>query len=196
MMFKKVFEEGKHFVRRHFGKKEQHVTVVIKDEVTETLQDAVDEEIDAYAKAQEEKTRLEEIEKQKILDHIASYADRIKDMLLIANTLYKNDISVSRFEASRKKHTFGFIFDKDDDYPICYFAIGVLEQVYDCWRLASNIDYNPDNPIRYPKHHGDVIIDEKGIALKFDTIWDCESWTKDFEEFEERFYNYVDNEIQ
>lgn len=59
MMFKKVFEEGKHFVRRHFGKKEEHVTVVIKDEVTETLQDAVDEEVDAYVKAQEEKTRLD-----------------------------------------------------------------------------------------------------------------------------------------
>lgn len=159
-----------------------------------TTQERLNKIIALVAK-KEEKTRLEEIEKQKILDHIASYADRIKDMLLIANTLYKNDISVSRFEATRKEHKFGFIRYEDDEYPNCYCAIGVLEQVYDYWRLASNIDFNPDNPIRYPKHHGDVIIDEKGIALKFDTIWDCESWTKDFEEFEEKFYNYVDNEI-
>jgi hypothetical protein len=159
-----------------------------------TTQDRLNK-ITALVAEKEEKTRLEEMEKQKILDHIASYADRIKDMLLIANNLYKNNISVIRFEASRKKHTFGFILDENDEYPICYFAIGVLEQVYDYWRLMANIDYNPDNPIRYPKHHRDVIINEKGIAEKFDTIWDCESWTKDFEEFEKKFYNYVDNEI-
>jgi hypothetical protein len=149
--------------------------------------------ITALVAEKEEKVRLEGMKKQKILDHIASYADRIKDMLLIANTLYKNDISVSRFVATRKEHKFGFILNEDVGDTYC--AIGVLEQVYGLWRLASNIDYNPDKPIRYPKHHGDVIINEKGIAEKFDTIWDCESWSKDFEEFEERFYNYVDNEI-
>ena len=79
-----------------------------------TTQDRLNK-ISALVAERKEKTRLEEMEKQKILDHIASYADRIKDMLLIANTLYKNDISVRRFEASRKKHTFGFIFDKDDE---------------------------------------------------------------------------------
>lgn len=141
-----------------------------------------------------------EMEKQKILDHIASYADRIKDMLLIANTLYKNDISVSRFVAkfvaSRNNHILGFIYNKDSEdseYPYC--AIGVLDQGYDrydCWKRMFLYADKQDN---YPISHGDVIINEKGIAEKFDTIWDCEGWTKDFEEFEEKFYNYVDNEI-
>ena len=151
--------------------------------------------ITALAAERKEKTRLAEMENQKILDHIASYADRIKDMLLIANTLYKNDISVSSFVASRKEHKFGFILNEDVGHTYSFCAIGVLEQKYDLWRLKSHIDYNPDKPIRYPKKHGDVIINEKGIAEKFDAIWDCESWTKDFEEFEEKFYHYVDNEI-
>ncbi len=133
------------------------------------------------------------MEKQKILDHIASYANRIKDMLLIANTLYKNDIdiSVSRFVASREKHTLGFIYNKDSEYPYC--AIGVLDQgydEYDCWKRMMLYADKQDN---YPISHGDVIINEKGIAEKFDTIWDCEGWTKDFEEFEKKFYHYVDN---
>jgi hypothetical protein len=138
-----------------------------------------------------------EMEKQKILDHIASYADRIKDMLLIANTLYKNDISVSRFVAkfvaSRENHILGFIYNKDSEYPYC--AIGVLNQgydSYDCWKLMMLYANKQDN---YPISHGDIIINEKGIAEKFDTIWDCEGWTKDFEEFEKKFYHYVDNEI-
>ena len=63
------------------------------------------------------------------LDHIASYANRIKDMLLIANTLYKNDISVSRFVASREKHTLGFIYNKDSEYPYCGIHIVLSE----CW---------------------------------------------------------------
>lgn len=157
-----------------------------------TTQDRLNK-ITALIAEREEKTRLEEMEKQKILDHIASYADRIKDMLLIANTLYKNDISVRHFVATKERNTFGFIRTTDSEHPYC--AVGVLEQEYDIWRLAAHIDFDPDNPIRYPRHHGDVIINEKGIAEKFDDIWDCESWTRDFEEFEEMFYNYVDNEI-
>jgi hypothetical protein len=41
----------------------------------------------------------------------------------------------------------------------------------------------------------DFLVNSDGEVVEYAHIYTCESWTKKFEEFEEAFYNYVDNEI-
>jgi hypothetical protein len=119
-------------------------------------------------------------EKQALIDLIASYAERIKALIEVGSALVKNKMPLGKqscFESNGLDHRFGFMTE------------GSLILSPDKWKI-----------IGIGREGGgwagnDFLVNSDGEVVEYAHIYTCESWIKKFEEFEEAFYNYVDNEI-
>ena len=119
-------------------------------------------------------------EKQALINLIASYADRIRAIIEVGSALVRNKMPLGdsdRFQSSGLDHRFGFMVE----------GSRILSP--DKWRI-----------IGIGREGGgwagnDFLVNFEGEVIEYADIYTCESWTKKFEEFEEAFYNYVDNEI-
>ena len=122
----------------------------------------------------------EQNKKQALIDHIATYADRIKAIIEVGSKLVESKLPLGKqncFQSSGWDHRFGFM-------------------------VEGSLILNPDNwkIIGIGREGGgwagnDFLVNVDGEVVEYENIFTCESWTKHFEEFEEAFYNYVDNEI-
>ena len=120
------------------------------------------------------------IEKPSFADHIATYADRIRTIIEVGSALVRNKMPLGKndcFQSSDWDHRFGFIVTGNRLFNPNNWRIVGIGRVGGGW--AGN----------------DFFINFKGEVIEYDGLCTCESWTKEFEKFEEAFYNYVDNEI-
>ena len=130
--------------------------------------------------AKNAKEIAEQNEKQALIAHIATYADRIKAIIEVGSKLVENKMPLGkndRFESNGWDHRFGFM-------------------------VEGSLILNPDNwkIIGIGREGGgwagnDFLVNSDGEVVEYSQIYNCESWTEEFEAFEEAFYNYVDNEI-
>lgn len=119
-------------------------------------------------------------EKQALIDHIATYAERIKAIIEVGSKLVENKMPLGeydRFQSSGISHRFGFMVDGHRLFtPDRWKIIGIGSEGGG-WAGS------------------DLTVNENGEVVSYSSRYNCESWTEDFEAFEEEFYNYVDNEI-
>jgi hypothetical protein len=119
-------------------------------------------------------------EKQALIDLIATYADRIKAIIEVGSKLVENKMPLGKkncFQSNGLDHRFGFMVE------------GSLILNPDAWKI-----------IGIGREGGgwagnDFLVNSDGEVIEYSQIYNCESWIEKFEEFEEAFYNYVDNEI-
>jgi hypothetical protein len=119
-------------------------------------------------------------EKQALIAHIATYADRIRAIIEVGSALVRNEMPLGEsdcFQARGLDHRFGFMVEGNRIIsPDKWKIIGI-------GRKGSGWADN------------DFLVNFEGEVIEYDDIYTCESWTKVFEQFEKDFYNYVDNEI-
>lgn len=127
---------------------------------------------------------LEEIakqnEKQALIDLIATYADRIKAIIEVGSKLVENKMPLGEkncFQSNGLDHRFGFMVE------------GSLILNPDAWKIIGIGSEGGG------WSGSDLNVNENGEVVSYSGRYNCESWTAEFEEFEEAFYNYVDNEI-
>lgn len=119
-------------------------------------------------------------EKQALIDHIATYAERIKAIIEVGSKLVENKMPLGKkncFQSNGLDHRFGFMVE------------GSLILNPDAWKI-----------IGIGREGGgwagnDFLVNSDGEVIEYSQIYNCESWTEKFEQFEKDFYNYVDNEI-
>jgi hypothetical protein len=119
-------------------------------------------------------------EKQALIDLIATYADRIKAIIEVGSKLVENKMPLGKkncFQSNGLDHRFGFMVE------------GSLILNPDAWKI-----------IGIGREGGgwagnDFLVNSAGEVIEYSHIYNCESWTEKFEQFEKDFYNYVDNEI-
>lgn len=119
-------------------------------------------------------------EKQALIAHIATYADRIRAIIEVGSALVRNKMPLGendRFQSSGQDHRFGFMVKRNRILSPDKWRIVGIGREGGGW--AGN----------------DFLVNFEGEVIEYAHIYTCESWTKKFEEFEEAFYNYVDNEI-
>ena len=122
----------------------------------------------------------EQNEKQALIDLIATYADRIKAIIEVGSKLVENKMPLGKkncFQSNGWDHRFGFMVE------------GSLILNPDAWKI-----------IGIGREGGgwagnDFLVNSDGEVIEYSQIYNCESWTEKFEQFEKDFYNYVDNEI-
>ena len=118
-------------------------------------------------------------EKQAIIDHIATYAERIRAIIQVGSALIRNKMPLGKndcFQSNGLKHRFGFMVTGDRHLTNKWEIVGIgLEG----GRWTGN----------------NFLVNFEGEVIEYEDIYTCESWTEEFEKFEEAFYNYVDNEI-
>ena len=119
-------------------------------------------------------------EKQALIDLIATYADRIKAIIEVGSKLVENKMPLGKqncFQSNGLDHRFGFMVEGSRILnPDAWKIIGIGREGGG-W--AGN----------------DFLVNSDGEVIEYSQIYNCESWTAEFEKFEEGFYNYVDNEI-
>ena len=122
----------------------------------------------------------EQNEKQALIDLIATYADRIKAIIEVGSKLVENKMPLGKqncFQSNGLDHRFGFMVEGSRILnPDAWKIIGIGREGGG-W--AGN----------------DFLVNSDGEVIEYSQIYNCESWTAEFEKFEEGFYNYVDNEI-
>ena len=122
----------------------------------------------------------EQNEKQALIDLIATYADRIKAIIEVGSKLVENKMPLGKqncFQSNGLDHRFGFMVEGSRILnPDAWKIIGIGSEGGG-W---SGSDLN---------------VNENGEVVSYSGRYNCESWTAEFEKFEEGFYNYVDNEI-
>ena len=119
-------------------------------------------------------------EKQALIAHIATYAERIKAIIEVGSKLVENKMPLGKqncFQSNGLDHRFGFMVE------------GSLILNPDAWKI-----------IGIGSEGGgwcgsDLNVNENGEVVSYSGRYNCKSWTEKFEAFEEAFYNYVDNEI-
>ena len=119
-------------------------------------------------------------EKQALIDLIATYADRIKAIIEVGSKLVENKMPLGKqscFESGFINHQFGFVTE----------GSRILSP--DIWKIIGI------GSVGGGYCGNDLIANENGEVVSYSGRYNCESWTKDFEQFEKDFYNYVDNEI-
>ena len=130
--------------------------------------------------AKNAKKIAEQNEKQALIAHIATYADRIKAIIEVGSALVKSKLPLGKHNCLQSDgwdHRFGFMVEgslilNPDDWKI----IGIGREGGG-W--AGN----------------DFLVNSDGEVVEYAHIFTCESWTEKFEQFEKNFYNYIDNEI-
>ena len=121
-----------------------------------------------------------EVKKQALIDHIATYADRIKAIIEVGSALVRNKMPLGendRFQSNGWDHRFGFMVDGSRLFSPSQWKIVGIGREGGGW--AGN----------------NFTVNFEGEVVEYENIYTCEEWTRDFEAFEEAFYNYVDNEI-
>lgn len=112
--------------------------------------------------------------KQTYTEHINSYKERIKNILIVGNALINSDIEIScNFQPNSKE--LGFIIENNLWGKNRVVGLGYYGQNLETLLLVNEkgeVTYSP-NMIRYSRY----------------------KWTKDFEKFEKKLYEYIDNEI-
>ena len=119
-------------------------------------------------------------EKQAIIDHIATYADRIKAIIEVGSKLVENKMPLGKkncFQSNGLDHRFGFMVE------------GSLILNPDAWKIIGIGSEGGG------WSGNDLTVNENGEVVSYSGRYNCESWTEAFDKFEEGFYNYVDNEI-
>ena len=119
-------------------------------------------------------------EKQALIAHIATYAERIKAVIEVGSKLVENKMPLGendRFQSNGWDHRFGFMVEGSRLFSPSQWKIIGIGSEGGGW---SGSDLN---------------VNENGEIVSYSGRYNCESWTAEFEEFEEAFYNYVDNEI-
>jgi hypothetical protein len=119
-------------------------------------------------------------EKQALIDHIATYAERIKAIIEVGSALVRNKMPLGEkdcFQSSGWDHRFGFIVTGDRRLNPNNWRIVGIGREGGGW--AGN----------------NFVVNFMAEVIEYEDIYTCESWTEEFEKFEEAFYNYVDNEI-
>lgn len=119
-------------------------------------------------------------EKQALIDHIATYADRIKAIIEVGSALVRNKMPLGEkdcFESNGWDHRFGFMVE------------GSRLVNPDKWRIVGigreGGGWSGNN----------FTVNFEGEVVEYENIYTCESWTEKFEQFEKNFYDYVDNKI-
>ena len=118
--------------------------------------------------------------KQALIDHIATYADRIKAIIEVGSALVRNKMPLGendRFQSNGWDHRFGFMVDGSRLFSPDKWKIVGIGREGGGW--AGN----------------NFTVIFTGEVVEYENIYTCEEWTRDFEAFEEAFYNYVDNKI-
>ena len=118
--------------------------------------------------------------KQALIDHIATYADRIKAIIEVGSALVRNKMPLGendRFQSNGWDHRFGFMVDGSRLFSPDRWKIVGIGREGGGW--AGN----------------NFTVIFTGEVVEYENIYTCEEWTRDFEAFEEAFYNYVDNKI-
>ena len=122
----------------------------------------------------------EQNEKQALIDLIATYADRIKAIIEVGSKLVENKMPLGKqncFQSNGWDHRFGFVVE------------GSLILNPDKWKIIGIGSEGGG------WSGNDLIVNENGEVVSYSGRYNCESWTAEFDKFEEGFYNYVDNEI-
>ena len=125
------------------------------------------------------------IEEPSFSDHVATYAERIRAIIEVGSALVRNKMPLGkhdRFQSNNWDNRFGFMVTGDRLHNPNNWRIVGIGRVGGGW--VGN-DFIFDN----------LLVSFEGEVIEYDGIYTCESWTKDFEQFEKDFYNYVDNEI-
>lgn len=130
--------------------------------------------------AKNAKEIAEQNEKQALIDLIATYAERIKAIIEVGSALVENKMPLGEnncFQSNGLDHRFGFMVE----------GCRILNP--DKWKI-----------IGIGREGGgwagnDFLVNSDGEVVEYAHIYTCESWREKFEQFEEAFYNYVDNEI-
>ena len=118
--------------------------------------------------------------KQALIDHIATYTDRIKAIIEVGSKLVENKMPLGkndRFQSNGWDHRFGFMVDGSRLFSPSQWKIVGIGREGGGW--AGN----------------NFTVNFEGEVVEYENIYTCERWTEDFEAFEEAFYNYIDNEI-
>ena len=118
--------------------------------------------------------------KQALIAHIATYAERIRAIIEVGSALVRNKMPLGKgdcFQSSHISHRFGFIVEGDRLLNPNNWRIVGIGRVGGGWAGK------------------DFVVNFEGEVIEYADIYTCESWTEEFEKFEEAFYNYVDNEI-
>ena len=124
-------------------------------------------------------------EEPSFADHVATYAERIRAIIEVGSALVRNKMPLGKhdcFQTNTWDHRFGFMVTGDRLFNPNNWRIVGIGRVGGGW--VGN-DFIFDN----------LLVSFEGEVIEYDGIYTCESWTKDFEQFEKDFYNYVDNEI-
>ena len=129
--------------------------------------------------AKNAKEIAEQNEKQALIAHIATYADRIKAIIEVGSKLVESKLPLGKqncLQSNGWDHRFGFMVEGCHLHPETWKIIGIGREGGG-W--AGN----------------DFLVNSNGEVVEYEHIYTCESWTEEFEKFEKAFYNYVDNEI-
>lgn len=118
--------------------------------------------------------------KQALIDHIATYADRIKAIIEVGSALVRNKMPLGEkdcFQSNGWDHRFGFMVEGSRLFNPDKWRIVGIGREGGGWS-GNNFTVNFE-----------------GEVVEYENIYTCESWTEIFEEFEKDFYDYVDNKI-
>jgi hypothetical protein len=130
--------------------------------------------------AEKAKEIAKQNEKQALIDHIATYAERIKAIIEVGSKLVENKMPLGKqncFQSNGWDHRFGFVVE------------GSLILNPDAWKIIGIGSEGGG------WSGNDLTVNENGEVVSYSGRYNCESWTEEFEKLEEGFYNYVDNEI-
>jgi hypothetical protein len=130
--------------------------------------------------AKNAKEIAEQNEKQALIAHIATYADRIKAIIEVGSKLVESKLPLGKqscFESDGWNHRFGFVTEGSRILSPDNWKIIGIGREGGGW--AGN----------------DFLVNSDGEVVEYSQIYNCESWTEKFEQFEKDFYDYVDNEI-
>lgn len=130
--------------------------------------------------AKNAKEIAEQNEKQALINLIASYAERIRAIIEVGSKLVESKLPLGKqncLQSGFINHQFGFMVE------------GSLILNPDAWKI-----------IGIGRKGGgwagnDFLVNSDGEVIEYSQIYNCESWTEKFEQFEKDFYDYVDNEI-
>ena len=125
-------------------------------------------------------------DQQALCEHITTYyADRIDDLIKIANALVQNGFSLGEDECfvSRKNNNiFGYISKNINYYFQGWDIIGI--------GIKGDASTNGDSD---SDAKGDFVVNKYGEIVSYEDYFNIMSWTTEFEEFEKKVFSYVDS---
>lgn len=124
-------------------------------------------------KNEETKTNESNTSKRIYINYISTYRERIEELITVGNALIDKGFNIDRFNATLLD--LGFIVDELSNE-----------------KNILGIGYcNKENYITH------LLVNKNGEAFVFPKMsgYSKYKWSRDFDKFEKKFYEYVDNEI-